>query len=150
MQALVDAVRSTGATNVIVLSGIQWGGTIWSSSTHNIWTHLPADPLGQLVASLHVYSGTWCRDVACYDREVAPIAAQMPVVFGEFGNEVGDTATLNALMSWADARGVGYLAWTWAIGDSSGFSQLKLITSWTGTPNQFGSVVRNHILALVP
>ncbi|HJW48885.1 MAG TPA: cellulase family glycosylhydrolase, partial [Candidatus Limnocylindria bacterium] len=148
MQALVDAVRSTGATNVIVLSGIQWGNTLWSNSARNILTYKPYDPLGQLVASLHVYPFTWCKDVACYDREVAPVAAQMPVVFGEFGHDGGDVAWLNTLMSWSDARGVGYLAWTWSIGDSSGFSQLKLITSWNGTPNAYGRVIRDHQLAL--
>jgi hypothetical protein len=148
MQTLVDAVRSTGATNVIVLSGIQWGNTIWSSPTRNIVTYKPVDPQGQLVASLHAYENTWCRDIACYDREVAPVAAQMPVIFGEFGNANADTAMLNGLMNWADARGIGYLAWTWSIGDSSGFSQIKLITSYNGTPNQYGQVIRSHLLAL--
>jgi hypothetical protein len=146
MQALVDAVRSSGAQNVIVLGGIQWANTLWSSSSRNIVTYKPNDPLGQLVASVHSYDGTWCPDTACYDREVAPIAAQMPVIFGEFGNGAGATP-LNSLMSWADAHGVGYLAWTWAV-SSSGFSQYKLIQSWDGTPNDFGLVVRNHLAAL--
>jgi len=147
MQALVDAVRSTGAQNVIVLGGIQWANTIWSSSSRNILTYKPVDPLGQLVASLHSYDGTWCPDTACYDREVAPVAAQMPVIFGEFGNGGGATP-LNALMNWADAHGVGYLAWTWSV-SSSGFSQYKLILSWDGTPNDFGQVVKGH-LAILP
>src|SRR5438874_2545162 len=148
MQALTDAVRSTGATNVIVLGGIQWANTIWSSSTRNLLTYKPVDPLGQLVASLHAYESTWCRDTACYDREVAPIAAQMPVIFGEFGNANGDTNMLNSLMSWADAHSVGYMAWTWNIGDSSGFSQMKMLTSYNGTPNQYGQVVKGHITTM--
>jgi endoglucanase len=147
MQALVDAVRSTGAQNVIVLGGIQWANTIWSNSSRNLWTYRPNDPLGQLVASLHSYDGTWCPDTACFDREVTPIAANMPVIVGEFGNGGGATP-LNALMSWADAHGVGYLAWTWSV-SSSGFSQYKLIQSWDGTPNDFGQVVKSH-LALLP
>jgi endoglucanase len=147
MQALVDAVRSTGAQNVIVLGGIQWANTIWSNSSRNLWAYRPNDPLGQLVASLHSYDGTWCPDTACFDREVTPIAANMPVIFGEFGNANGATV-LSALMRWADAHGVGYLAWTWAV-SSSGFSQYKLIQSWDGTPNDFGQVVKGH-LALLP
>jgi len=147
MQTLVDAVRSTGAQNVIVLGGIQWANTIWSNSSRNLWTYRPNDPLGQLVASIHSYDGTWCPDTACYDREVAPVAAQMPVIFGEFGN-AGGANPINALMNWADAHGVGYLAWTWST-SSSGFSQYKLITSWDGTPNDFGQVVKGH-LALLP
>ncbi len=146
MQTLVDAVRSTGAQNVIVLGGIQWADTIWSNSSRNLWAYRPSDPLGQLVASLHSYDGTWCPDTACFDREVTPIAANMPVIFGEFGNAAGATP-LDALMSWADAHGVGYLAWTWAV-SSSGFSQYKLIASWDGTPNLFGQVVKGHLAAL--
>jgi len=148
MQALVDAVRSTGATNVIVLGGIQWANTLWSSSTRNLLTYLPVDPLGQLAAAVHAYDNTWCRDTACYDREVAPIAAQLPVIFGEFGNAAGDTNMLNSLMNWADARSIGYAAWTWNVGDSSGFGQMKLLTSYSGTPNQYGQVVRGHITAI--
>jgi endoglucanase len=145
-QALVDAIRSTGAQNVIVLGGIQWANTLWSNSSRNIWTYRPYDPLGQLVASVHSYDGTWCPDTACFDREVAPVAAHMPVIFGEFGHAGGATP-LNALMNWADAHGVGYLAWTWSP-SSSGFSQYKLILSWDGTPNSFGQVVRDHIQAV--
>ena len=152
MQALVDAVRATGAQNVIVLSGIQWANTIWSSASRNILTYKPNDPIGQLVASVHIYDNTWCRDVACYDREMAPVAAQMPVVIGEFGHRGGDVAFLNTLMQWGDAHGVGYLAWTWALGDSSGFSQLMLITNYNGTPNQYGQVLKSRLaqLGLVP
>jgi endoglucanase len=152
MQALVDAVRATGAQNVIVLSGIQWANTIWSSSSRNVLTYKPNDPVGQLVASVHIYDNTWCRDVACYEREIAPVAAQMPVVIGEFGHRGGDVAFLNTLMQWGDAHGVGYLAWTWALGDSSGFSQLMLVTNYNGTPNQYGQVLKSRLaqLGLVP
>jgi endoglucanase len=145
-QTLVDAIRSTGAQNVIVVGGIQWANTLWSNSSRNIWTYRPYDPLGQLVASVHSYDGTWCPDTACFDREVAPVAANMPVIFGEFGHAGGATP-VNALMNWADAHGVGYLAWTWSP-SSGGFSQYKLILSWDGTPNSFGQVVRDHIQAV--
>jgi endoglucanase len=148
MQALVDAVRSTGAQNVIAVSGIQWANTLWSNSARNFLTYKPYDPLGQLVASTHSYEGTWCLDTACWDREVAPVAAQMPVIFGEFGNKYADTNMLNSLMNWSDAHGVGYLAWTWSPA-SGGFSQHKLILSWDGTPNDYGQLVRSH-LAILP
>jgi len=77
----------------------------------------------------------------------------MPVVFGEFGNRLADVAALNALMAWGDAHGVGYLAWTWALGDASGFSGIMLITNYTtGSPTQYGQVVKAHlaVLGLVP
>src|SRR4029077_19758350 len=53
MQALVDAVRATGATNVIMLGGIQFANTLWSSATRNWLASRPADPLANLVAAVH-------------------------------------------------------------------------------------------------
>jgi hypothetical protein len=135
-------VRLAGATNVIVLGGIQWANTVWSSPTRNLLTYLPLDPLGQLVASLHVYEDTWTRVPADWDREVTPVAAQMPVIFGEFGNRFGDAVWLNNLMSWADAHASGYLAWTWF---SSG--ELRL-ANLDGTATPYGAVVRDHMKVL--
>ena len=52
MQALVDAVRATGATNVVMLSGIQWANTLWSSATRNWLAYRPVDPLDNAVAAV--------------------------------------------------------------------------------------------------
>ena len=51
MQQLVNVVRATGATNVIMLGGIQYANTLdqWAS-------HAPADPDGHLAASFHNYN----------------------------------------------------------------------------------------------
>jgi hypothetical protein len=55
---------------------------------------------------------------------------------------------LNSLMNWADARSIGYAAWTWNVSNSSGFSAMKLLLSYDGTPNQYGQVVKGHIITL--
>jgi endoglucanase len=153
MQALVNAVRSTGATNVIMLGGIQFANTLWSSASRNWLAYRPADPLANIVASAHIYPGNWCVDVACYEREIAPIAAQVPVVVAEFGAagcDSGTVAWLGTLMSWLDAEGAGYLAWTW---DTPNFGRdpcavIKLLLAYDGTATPFGQVVRDHLSAL--
>ena len=147
MQALVDAVRSTGATNVIVLGGIQWANTLWSTSTRNMLTYRPADATGNLAASFHAYQNTWCNTVTCYNTEVAPVAAQMPVIAGELGNSVCDAAMMNGAMDWLDARQLGYLAWVWnAAGPNCG--DIKLILDYAGTPSTYGLIYKNHLAAL--
>ena len=147
MQALVDAVRSTGSTNVIVLGGIQWANTIWSTAARNIVAYRPNDPTGNNVASFHVYQNTWCNTVACYNTEVAPVAAQMPVIAGEIGNSACDATMLNAALSWLDARQLGYLAWVWnASGANCG--DIKLILDYAGTPSSYGLIYKNHLAAL--
>ena len=47
MQALVDAVRGTGANNVIILGGLNW-----SDDMSGWLAHKPNDPANQLAASL--------------------------------------------------------------------------------------------------
>ena len=153
MQALVNAVRATGATNVIVLSGIQFANTLWSNSSRNWLAYRPADPLANVVASVHVYPGNWCMDVACYEREIGPVAAQAPVVVAEFGAAGCDDATvtwLGALMTWLDAKGLGYLAWTWDTpnGDHDPCAVIKLLLAYDGSATPFGQVVKDHLAAL--
>jgi hypothetical protein len=153
MQALVDAVRATGATNVIMLGGIQFANTLWSNATRNWLAYRPSDPLADLVAAVHIYPGNWCTDVSCYDTEIAPIAAQVPVVVGEFGIAGCDTATitwLTTLMSWLDQTGAGSLAWTWDTPHSGHdpCTVVKLLLDYDGTPTPYGQIVKSHLASL--
>jgi hypothetical protein len=84
MQALVSAVRLTGATNPIMVGGLDYADQL-----DGILDHLPVDPLDQLIASWHVYPGNNCGlgKQACWDATVAPVLAKMPVIAGEFGRD---------------------------------------------------------------
>jgi len=149
MQALVDAVRATGATNVILVGGIQWANTLWSSAAHNWLTYKPTDPLGNLAASVHIYPGMWCTTVACYETNIAPVAAQVPVVAGGFGIGGCDAAAaqwLNELTNWFDSHQVGYLASVWNAPGAC--TDVQLIADWGGTPSQYGQIYRDHLAAL--
>jgi hypothetical protein len=134
MQELVTAVRGTGATNLIMLSGIQYA----NSATH--WLeYKPTDPLGNLAASVHVYpNGNICGSVTCYDAQYKPVAAAVPLVAGEFGESYDDsvcgTTKTAVLLDWLDANGAaGYLAWVWQTWGTS-CADLSLILSFDGTP----------------
>lgn len=121
-QQLVDTIRSAGASQPIML-----GGLSYANDLSQLLTHLPNDPLGQLAASFHNYYGEAADDTAAWDGVIAPIAAQMPVVAGEFDQgydcQHGPTtpaALVNfdtTWMGWADAHGVSYTAWGWWILD---------------------------------
>jgi hypothetical protein len=153
MQALVNAVRAAGASNVIMLGGIQFANTLWSNAARNWLAYRPADPLANVVASAHIYPGNWCMDVGCYEQEIAPVAAQVPVVVAEFGAAGCDSATvtwLGTLMSWLDGQGAGYLAWTWDTPNSGRepCTVIKLLLAYDGTPTPLGQIVRDHFAAL--
>jgi hypothetical protein len=142
MQRLVTTVRSAGATNVLLLSGLGWAGDLiqWGA-------HLPADPLGRLVAAWHVYDFGACTDAACWASQVAGVEGLAPVVLAEFGETDCAHAFVDRLMSWADEQGsvgMGYLAWTWD--DWPGCEGPTLITDYGGSPTAYGQGVRDHFV----
>ena len=145
MQSLVDAVRATGATNVIMLGGVQFANTLWSNPRHNWLVYKPVDPQGRLVAALHAYDTGWCRTISCLRTEVAPIAAQVPVVMAEIGSESCDTTWLTGFLKWLDQSRVGYLAWTWNVGPVGACSSMKLIADEDGTPSVYGQIYRTYL-----
>jgi hypothetical protein len=144
MQDLVDAVRGTGATNILLLGGLEWANDLRE------WlTYKPTDPANNLAASWHSYSFNACATVSCWDAQVAPVAQQVPVVLGEFGQDDCGFDYMQQVLEWADAHDLSYLAWTWnPWGCSTG---AVLIKDWQGTPEAgVGEGVRSHLLAQDP
>jgi hypothetical protein len=142
MQELVDAVRSTGARNPVLVAGPQYAGVL------DRWlAYRPADPLGQVAASIHVYGppeATACSIPDCWNDQIAPVAREVPVVIGEMGDMDCSTGLVDPLMDFADAHGVGYLGWAWVTDDCA--SEPSLISRWDGTPTAYGRAVRDHFL----
>jgi hypothetical protein len=143
MQQAVDVMRKAGYTGVIAIPGIDFANDLseWLS-------HKPRDPLRQLMAEAHVYGKQTCDDVACFEAKFAPVAERVPLVFGETGEtfDGSDCGSdyISALVSWADAHGVGYEAWTWNTwGNCS-----SLISDYHGTPRgAYGTFVKAHLAA---
>lgn len=135
MQELVDAVRGTGATNVILLGGVEY-----SAGLSGWLANRPTDPAGNLAASWHVYEGSWCNTLACWNQYGAPVAAAVPLVLGELGQDDGGNDFINALMDWMDDRGGSYLAWDWDVWGSP----LDVISSYDGTPTAYGQTFRTR------
>jgi len=143
MQSLVDAVRSTGARNVVLAGGLAYANDLsqWRA-------HAPKDPIGQLAASFHVYDFNACKDAACWNAEIAPIANVVPVVTGEIGESDCAHGFIDEYMAWADARGVSYLGWAWNTWDCK--KGPALVASYDGTPTPFGEGLRAHLRAASP
>ena len=118
MQQLVDAIRSAGAEQPILIGGLDYSGDLsqWLS-------HEPTDDVvpSQLAASFHDYDSGVCQGAACLAGldAVQSVAARVPVVTGEFGyldsdNQIctghDSTDFANEYMNWADQHGISYLA----------------------------------------
>jgi len=135
MQELVDAVRGTGATNVIMLGGVEY-----SAGLSGWLSHKPADPLDNIAASWHIYDFSWCSVVTCWDGTAAPVAGQVPLILGELGQDDGGSDFVNALMDWMDARQGSYLAWDWDVWGQP----LDVISNYDGTPTPYGQAFKTR------
>jgi hypothetical protein len=160
MQELIGKIRSVGATQPVMVGGLDYANDL------SQWTaHAPSDPLNQEAASFHNYMGKECDNAGCWNSEVAPVAANVPVVTGEFDEDnYAESKCANknpstfdqSYMNWADEHGVGYLAWGWIElsqqeKDDAGCSALYLIEDYGGTPAApNGTALHDHLLTLPP
>jgi endoglucanase len=142
MAELVAAVRSTGATEPVML-----GGTEWARDDGGWLAHLPPDPADAEVASNHTYNFASCYSTC--RAALAKITRTHPVVTGEMGEGDCRDDYIDPYMRWADRHGISYLAWAW---DSHGGWTCQagpsLITAYDGTPTGFGLGFREHLREL--
>jgi endoglucanase len=140
MQTLVNTVRSTGATNVIMLGGLAYANDL------SQWLAFePTDPDHNLVASWHSYNFNSCSNESCWNSQVAPVMAKVPVIVGEIGENDCADDYIDPLMSWLDSKSTSYLAWSWNTGAMC--AGPKLITNYDGSPSSFGAGYKAHLRA---
>jgi hypothetical protein len=147
MQSLVSAVRSTGATQPLLLGGLNYSAELagWSA-------HAPHDPLHQLIAAEHNYGGLSPCDREC-QAGILATQRHYPVLFGELGETDCAHAYIDKMMAFADRHGIGYLGWAWDATSPGGWTCSggpALITSYRGTPTPYGIGLRNHLRQLGP
>ena len=109
MPSMLDAIRATGATNVVLASPIGWAGEIETWLGTYTASGNP-DPLKQFGVAWHIYG---------YAKGTAPplavLAAGYPIVITE---TYGFNAAINGGQdasgyTWAASQGIGYLWWGW-------------------------------------
>ena len=140
MQELVNAVRATGATNVLLLGGVEY-----SNSLTGWLSHAPTDPLGNLAAAWHVYNFNACATTGCYDTNTGPVLASVPVVASEIGEDDCQGAFISTLVGWRESHGGSYVPWVW----NTWGSCLALVSAYDGTATTpYGQTYKTHLAAL--
>lgn len=151
MQELVSAIREVGSTHLILLGGVQYSNRLsrWLS-------YAPQDPLGNIAAAWHVYNFNACSNATCWDSEAAAVAAVVPLVATEIGQDDCAGTMVTPLMEFLDAQHSSYLAWWW--NTSSGPCMppktrgdgppLSLITDYycPKPKSDFGQAIYDHYL----
>jgi hypothetical protein len=139
MQSMVNAVRGTGAKNVIVLGGLAF------SNDESMWSQFaPSDPTGNLAASWHSYNFNTCSNSGCWQQNITPLAAKVPVIAGEIGENDCAHGYIDGLMSFLDSIHSSYAGWAWNA-DFQCSSGPSLITAYDGTPTAFGAGFKSHV-----
>jgi endoglucanase len=135
MQDMVNAVRSTGANNVLML-----GGLTWSNDLNGWLSHEPNDPDHDLAASWHSYNFNACSTQSCWNSQIAPVIHKVPLIAGEIGENDCSDKYVTPLMKWLNSEGASYVAWTWN-SDFNCASGPGLITNYNGAPTGLGAGV---------
>jgi hypothetical protein len=142
MQVLVTAIRGTGATNIIIVTGNNWGSQL------DRWLqYKPIDPLNQLAAGWHSYGdGLDCQDEACWNSTLKTVLQQVPIVATEIGENDCGHGYIDRVMAFLDQQGQSYLAWSWG---PFACNEPALLMDWSGTPTRtYGQGFKDHLTGL--
>lgn len=124
-QAMLDAVRATGARNIVLVGSLQYAQDLsgWLQ-------HRPTDPLQQMAAVWHPYptfGAPWGSPAHAQPNEAPEVfeqilgilAAGIPVIATETGdrNTPGTVGAplVTTVTNWADQHGIGVLGWGWNV-----------------------------------
>ena len=145
MQALLDTVRRTGANNLVVVGGIDWGFDLSQLSTY----HLDGT---NIVYDTHPYSYN-AKSPAHWDTAFGQISSSYPVISAESGEYDCKSAYVSQLFGYFDAHDIGWISWAWVppVGDACKYP--RLVTDLTGRPipgmGQFVYQYLHNYLALL-
>jgi hypothetical protein len=139
MQQLYDAVRSTGAQNIVIAGGLNWAYDLSGVATH------PIQGQGIMYAT-HPYDQNNWKPPSSWDANWGYLTATYPVIITEFGSFDCSTSYASQLIDYADAHGASWTAWAWYV---SGCDFPSLITDWAGTPSPPGQAVKDALARYV-
>ncbi|CAL9405334.1 hypothetical protein SUDANB145_01548 [Streptomyces sp. enrichment culture] len=134
--AAIQKLRAAGFEHTIMIDAPNWGQDWQQVMRTNAQTVYDADPTGNLLFSIHMYSVfDTAQEITDYLN--AFVTAGLPLVIGEFGGPAdayGDPDE-DTMMATAEQLDLGYLAWSWS-GNTDPILDLVLdfdparMTSW--------------------
>lgn len=137
LQALLNAVRGTGATNLAIVGGMNWGFDL---------SQVPHFGLkgSSIVYDTHPYPYN-DKQPQIWDASFGNLTKYYPVISAESGEYDCGTAFMGKALSYFDAHHMGWLAWSWTM-DGNVCSYPRLIQDFNGTPSQsMGVFVYQHM-----
>jgi mannan endo-1,4-beta-mannosidase len=137
----VQALRAAGFRHLLMVDAPGWGQDGQHVMRDNAAKVLTADPLHQIVFSIHMY-GEYDSDQKVTDYIAHFRAAGLTLVVGEFGNNFrGTPIPVGTVVADSIAHASGYLAWSWA-GNGGPDHDLDLVDRTdSAKPTPWGSML---------
>lgn len=126
MQALVNAVRTTGANNLVLVGGMNWGYDLSQIGNNPI-----SGP--NIVYDTHPYNYA-DKAPSSWDAYFGNISARYPVISAESGEYDCGTSYMGQLLPYLDAHHIGWMAWAWVVNGMT-CSYPQVVTDYQGTPS---------------
>lgn len=130
-QQVIPKLRNAGIKNTIMVDCAGWG-QYPKSITDAGQSVLQSDSQKNIMFSIHMYEYAGAYG-AVQNNIDSSLAVGAPLCIGEFGiKHTNGPIDYKTIMSYSQAKGVGYLGWSWK-GNSSELAYLDMVQDWAGT-----------------
>jgi endoglucanase len=145
LQQITNTIRALGATNIILIGGLNWGYDL---------SQVPSLPIsgGNIVYDTHPYA-YGDKAPSTWDASFGNVSNKFAVISAESGQYDCNSNYLSQLYAYLDSHHIGWLAWAWTAGIGNVCTYPSLITDYMGTPSiNMGQFVyqRLHTYAVSP
>lgn len=147
-QAMYDAVRKTGANNICIINGLDWGYDL------SFVGHSFGVKGSNLVYGSHPYAdkgrADWAGPGGSFDNNFKGVLGKYPLIFTEFGDHVAadypskyrDVYT--RMLDYIVKNKVSYTGFAWWV-ENGNPAFPTLISDWNGTPLNGGVLVKEDM-----
>lgn len=135
MQSLYNTVRATGALNLVLIGGLEFGYDLRGVPDNKIVG-------SNIVYQTHPYDFDGKNTPEDWDEDFGFLTPTEPVISTEFGSFDCSTGFYEDVLPYYASHGIGYTGWAWYDG-GCGFP--SLITEWDGTPSAPGQLVKDDM-----
>lgn len=150
-QQLYNAVRATGAQNVCIVNGLDYGydlsfvsDSFKVNGTNIVYGSHPYNEKG---------SSSYTGQGGSFANDFKGVLGKYPLIFTEFGvNQSsyfpsGYQTVYNTDISYADQNGISYTGFAWWVDTSNPNTFPDIIADWNGTPLNGGIMIHDDVVA---
>ena len=126
MQKLVDTVRATGATNLVLVGGLDWGYNLSQLPTY----HLRGS---NIVYDTHPYD-YYGKQPSNWEADFGTVSSLFPLFSAESGQYDCGTNYMSQLINYFDAHNISWVGWAWVVASGNPCRYPQVVSNYTGAP----------------